>query len=140
MRRRAEAFAPSERWTKAYPVLSDRLLADGRLDPTLVETFPTEELREIALDAAGYIRAIGAEEPISTEEYYLVLQLCLQIATCRALNPQVLADDQGVDLIDLLVEITTPRRAWVAEDLSRGSYAAVSGLWPFAAIRERLSI
>lgn len=140
MRRRAEGASPPERWTKAYPVLSDRLLAEGRLDPAQTEAFPTEELRAIALDAAGYIHAIGAGGRIATEAYYLVLQVCVQIAVCHSLNPQALTDAQRADLQSVLAEMMQPLRSWIREDFARGSYAAVSGVWPFAAIRDRLSI
>ncbi len=141
MRRRGREAPVSTRWREACSALSDRVVAEGRVDPSFVDqAFSAEELREAALDTAGYVHAIGAGgRAIIYEEYVLVLQLCLNLAVSCGLDPSALNEKERAALLDSLVEMLTPHRKWVAEDLATTNYAAVAHIWPFDALRARLT-
>ncbi|AYV46127.1 hypothetical protein CFHF_16290 [Caulobacter flavus] len=131
----------SSRWRQAYPAFSDRVIAEGRIDPAFLdEPACAEELREQAIDAAGCLHAIGTGRTITSEEYLLVLQLCRSVAICCGLDPSALDERQRAALMETLVEMLTPLRKWVAEDLNRDDYAPFSDIWPFDALRARLTI
>jgi len=141
LRRRGREAPVSTRWREACSTLSDKVVAEGRVDPSFVDqAFSAEELREAALDTAGYVHAIGAGgRTIVYEEYVLVLQLCLNVAVSCGLDPSALSEKERAALLDSLVEMLTPHRKWVAEDLATTDYAAVAHIWPFDALRARLT-
>ncbi|MFT4254818.1 MAG: hypothetical protein QM608_20330 [Caulobacter sp.] len=141
MRRKGREAPVSTRWRETCSALSDRVIAEGRVDPSFVEEpFSAEELREAALDAAGHVHAIGrGGRAPPTEEYYLVLQLCRSLAIICGLDPSALTEKERAALLECLVEMLTSRRKWVAEDLATARYAAVARIWPFDALRARLT-
>ena len=131
-------------WHSIYPKIVDRVRSQGCVDPTLRNDPPfsilsESDLRDDALDAAAYVTRLALpKREIISEEYYLVLELALQLGIDCGLFPGALSDTEKIRVEKQLADVLTPHKSWVREDLSTGYYASIATIWPFDALSKTL--
>jgi hypothetical protein len=128
----------------AFDELVKRVRSHGFVDVSLIDDLvglPLSEadFRDAAVGAAEYLARISLPgREISSEEYYLVMQLALKLGISCGLFVDALSDGEKGEVEDHLVGALKPRGPWVREDLSSGQYAPLSSVWPFSALVERV--
>ncbi len=129
-------------WDRIYSAMVDRVRRQGFVDTTLradtaFSALSDVDIREDALDAAAYVaRLARPSRTISSEEYYLVLELALRVGIDCGLHASALSAAERAEVEGQLVRVLKPHASWVGDDLSTGPYASVANIWPLSALRK----